>query len=62
MPNPDFFTRSQAGIHGSKQRNSCMYLPVGSRLRGNGAAVPLLTPHVQQSRAIARTFAPVTSQ
>ena len=33
---------------------------MGSRLRGNGAAVLLLTPHVQQSRALARTFAPVT--
>jgi hypothetical protein len=33
---------------------------MGSRLRGNDAAVLLLTPHVQQSRAIARTFAPFT--
>ena len=33
---------------------------MGSRLRGNDAAVPRPAPYVQQSRTIARTFAPVT--
>jgi hypothetical protein len=34
---------------------------MGPRLREAGAAVLFLTPHLQQSRAIARTFAPVTN-
>ncbi len=38
------------------QHNSAM----GSRLRGNDAAVLLLTPDVHKSGAVARTFAPVT--
>ena len=50
----------QARIHGSKKHWSSMELAWGPAFAGNDAAVPLLTPYMQQSRTIARTFAPVT--
>ena len=51
---------AQAGIHGSKKHRSCIGVGMGSRLRGNDAAVLLPAPYVQQSGTIARTFAPLT--
>jgi hypothetical protein len=60
MPGPAS-ARLNSGGHPWQQKTQVLRVAaMGSRLRGNGAAVLLLTPHVQQSRAVAQTFAPFT--
>ena len=44
---------AKAGIHGGKKTQVPHEVGMGSRLRGNDAAVLLLTPYVQQSGTIA---------
>ena len=43
---------AQAGIHGGKKAPAQHGAGMGSRLRGNDAAVLLLTPYAQQSGTI----------
>ena len=52
---------ARAGGHPWQQKTQVLHgVGMGSRLRGNDAAVLLPAPYVQQSRTIARTFAPIT--